>query len=210
MNKIVKKEKLNSVTTRFVIEAPRIAKKAKPGQFVIIRIDEKSERIPLTICDFDSRKGCIFIIFQEVGKTTKKLATLNKGDELLDVVGPLGKPTMVDKAGMVIFVGGGIGIAELHPVARLSKEKGNKNFVIIGARTKELIILEDEVRKVSDKLIIATDDGSYGRKGLVTDPLRELLDKEKFGLCYCVGPDVMMKAVSDLTKSFNLNHQFFL
>jgi len=204
MNKIIKKEKLNSVTTRFLIEAPRIAKKAQPGQFVIVRIDEKGERIPLTICDLDKAKGVITIIFQETGKTTAKLATLNEGALLSDVVGPLGKPTMIEKTGRVVFVGGGIGTAELFPVARLSKEKGNQNIIIIGARTKDLIILEDSVKKVSDDLIVTTDDGSYGRKALVTEPLSELLSKEKFGLCYCVGPDIMMRAVCAVTKKFNL------
>lgn len=204
MNKIIKKEKLNSVTTRFVIEAPRVANKAQAGQFVIIRIDEKGERIPLTICDFDKRDGLISIVFQEAGKTTKKLAALNEAGPLLDLVGPLGNPTMIDKTGKIVFLGGGIGIAELYPVARLSKEKGNKNTIIIGARSKEFIILENELESVSNELIITTDDGSYGKKGLVTNPLECLLKKAKFDLCYCVGPDIMMKAVSDLTRPFNL------
>lgn len=204
MNKIIKKEKINSVTTRFAIEAPRIAKKALPGQFVMIRIDETGERIPLTICDFDREKGLIFIIFQEAGKTTKKLSTLNEGASLSDIAGPLGKPTIVDKQGSIVFVGGGIGIAELYPIVRRSKEKGNKNTVIIGARSKELLILKDELKSVSDELIITTDDGSYGRKGLVTGPLKECINKEKFALCYCVGPDIMMRAVCEATKPFNL------
>ncbi len=204
MNKIIKKEKLNSVTIRFAIEAEHIAKKAEPGQFVIIHLDEKAERIPLTVCDSDKSKGLISIIFQEVGKTTKKLAALGKGDEILNIAGPLGRPTVVSKQGRIIFVGGGIGIAELYPVARLSKENGNKNTTIIGARTKELLILDEEVKKVSDEFFVTTDDGSSGEKGLVTRPLNKLLKKEKFDLCYCVGPDVMMRAVCDVTKKYNL------
>ena len=204
MNKIIKKENLNSVTIKFIVDAQRIAKKASPGQFVMIRTDEFGERIPLTICDADTKSGEITIIFQQTGKTTKGLALLNEGSSILDITGPLGKPTMVDKIGSVIFVGGGIGVAELYPVARLSKEKGNKNTVIIGARTKELLILEDKVMSVADELVVVTDDGSRGKKGLVTDPLRELLKNKKFDLCYCVGPDIMMRAVCSVTKEFNL------
>jgi len=204
INKVLRKEKLNSVTTKFVLEIPYIAKKAQPGQFVVIRTDEKGERIPLTICDSDKIAGSIAIIFQEVGKTTKKLAKFSEGDALLDVTGPLGKPTMVRKVGSVVFVGGGIGNAELLPILKFSKEIGNKNTVIIGARTKELIILEKEIKDASSRLIITTDDGSYGEKGLVTDVLRRLSDKENFDLCYCVGPDIMMKAVANLTKEFSL------
>ena len=204
MNRIAKKEKLNSVTTKLIIEAPRIAGKAEPGQFLVIRIDEKGERIPLTICDSDKAKGLVTIIFQEVGKTTKKLASLGEGEGLSDVLGPLGKPTTITKAGRAVLFAGGIGAAELYPVARHSKKLGNDNTVIIGSRSKDLIILEDEIRKVSDKLIVATDDGSYGTKGLVTGPLKELLEKEKFDLCYSVGPDIMMKAVCELTKKYNL------
>ena len=204
MNKITKKEKLNSVTTKFVIDAPHIAKNACPGQFVMIRIDERGERIPLTICDSDKKKGFIQIIFQETGKTTKKLARLEKGEEILDITGPLGRPTMMDSLGDIIFVGGGIGIAELYPVARLSKQKGNKNTVIIGARTKELLVLKNEIEGVADELIVTTDDGSLGKKGLVTGPLKEILKTKTFDLCYSVGPDIMMKAVCEATKEKGL------
>jgi len=202
--KIIHTKRLNSVTNLFEIEAPIIAKEDRAGQFIMLRIEECGERIPLTIARRDTEKGIISIIFQEVGKTTKQLASLKKGDIITDLVGPLGKPTDFGKVGKLIVIGGGVGIAEILPVVRYAKKEGNDITVIIGARTKELIILEDELKKLTDKFIVTTDDGTHGKKGLVTLPLEELLETDKFNLAYCVGPDVMMKAVCDTTKKFNL------
>ena len=198
--KIVNKVRLNSVTTLFDIEAPLIAKEARAGQFVVLHIREINERIPLTIVKKNPEKGIITIIVQEVGKTTKELALLKAQDTICDLIGPLGKHTDFGKIGKVLFVGGGVGVAEILPVVEYAKANGNNITVIIGAKTKELIILEDELRKQTSQLIITTDDGSYGRGGLVTLPLEELLKKEAFDLVYCVGPDIMMRKVSDLTK----------
>ena len=202
--KILEKTKLNSVTWKIALEAPAIAKNARCGQFVIVKIDEKGERIPLTINDSDPKNGTITIIFQEAGTTTKRLGCLKTGDPLSDLLGPLGKATDFGKAGKVALVAGGVGIAEIFPVAKYAKEIGNKVITIIGGRTKELVILEKELKRYSDELIVTTDDGSYGMKGLVTDPLRDLISKEAFDLCYCVGPDVMMKAVSEATRASGL------
>ncbi len=201
---IITTKRLNQVTNLFEIEAPLIAKRAAAGQFVVLRIKEESERIPLTIAKRDAKKGTITIIFQEAGKTTKELATLKKGDIISDLIGPLGKPTDFGKAGKVIFVGGGVGVAEILPVVEYAKNEGNDITVIIGSRTKELLILEDELRNLTDTLIVTTDDGTYGTKGLVTLPLKNMLDTGKFSLVYCVGPDIMMKAVCDLTRQFGV------
>jgi len=202
--KIIKTERLNPVTTLFEIEARLIARRVKAGQFIVVRMGERSERIPLTIAKTDLRKGVITIIFQEAGKSTKELATLKQGDEILDLIGPLGKPADFGKVGRVVFVGGGIGTAEILPVVEYAKSKGNEIAIIIGARTKKSIIFEEELRNLSPGLIITTDDGSCGIKGLVTEPLVELLKKEKFDLAYCVGPDVMMKETCAITKQFDL------
>jgi len=166
--------------------------------------DENGERIPLTIFDRDEKRGTITIIFQEAGKTTKSLAQLNAGDALIHVTGPLGSPTVIDKAGRIVMAGGGVGIAELVPIARHAKSLGSDLTIIVGARTRDLLILEDELRSLTDRVIVTTDDGSYGEKGLITLPLRRLLEKEKFDLAYCVGPDIMMKNVSLLTEEFKL------
>lgn len=200
-HKIVEKIKLNSVMWKMVLEAPAIAKNAKAGQFVIVKIDELGERVPLTINDSDSKKGAITIIFQEVGTTTKRLGCLESGDIVMDVLGPLGKATDFGKAGKVALVAGGVGMAEILPIAKYAKEKGNFVLTILGARTKELLILEKELKKYSDELFVTTNDGSYGIKGLVIDPLREEMAKEQYNLCYCVGPDIMMKAVCEVTKA---------
>lgn len=202
--KIISKKKINSVTTLFEITAPMIASRARPGQFIVLRIGESSERIPLTIVKRDPVKGVITVIFQEAGKTTKELAALKKGAHLSDIIGPLGKETDFGKAGKVLFVGGGVGVAEILPVVEYAKKSGNSVSVIIGARTKDLIILEKELRELCPELIVMTDDGSYGRKGLVTEPMREMLGLRKFDLVYCVGPDIMMKVVSDETRKFNV------
>lgn len=200
MYKIVEKTKLNSVMWKMILEAPAISRNAKAGQFVIVKIDEKGERIPLTINDSDPKKGTITVIFQEVGTTTKRLGCLKEGDPITDLLGPLGKATDFGKVGKVVLVAGGVGIAEILPIAKYAKDKSNYVLTILGARTKELLILEEELKKYSDKLVVTTNDGSYGTKGLVIDPLREEMAKEQYNLCYCVGPDIMMKAVSEVTK----------
>jgi len=205
MSKILEKQRLNSQVCRFQVEAPEVAKKAQAGQFVMLRIDEKGERIPLTVCGYDRDKGMVTIIAQEIGKSTAKLCTLNKGDEIKDFIGPLGVPTHLDKFGKVICIGGGVGIAEIYPSAKALKEKGNSITVVIGAKTKELLILEEELNQVADRVFIATDDGSYQQKGFVTDVLGQLLEKEKFDKCFAVGPNVMMKAVCDMTKPYELS-----
>lgn len=202
--RILKTQRLNSVTNLFEVEAPLIAKRVKAGQFIVLRIGEVNERIPLTIAEKNPSKGTITIIFQETGKTTRELASLKKGDVISDLIGPLGKETDFGKVGKIVFVGGGVGVAEILPVVEYAKDEGNDVTVIIGARTKELIISEDELRKLTPKLIITTDDGSHGRRGLVTLPLKEILEKEKPDLIYCVGPDIMMKVVCDVTKEFKV------
>ena len=202
--KILEKVRLNSVMCELVVDAPVVAGAAKAGQFVVIRVDERGERIPLTINDSDPEKGTITIILQAVGKTTKRFCAIEKGASIMDLLGPLGKPTDFGKAGKVILVGGGVGIAEILPIAKYAKEARNHIMTIIGARTKELLILEDELKKYSDKLIATTNDGSYGVKSLVTGPLRDALTEGRFDLCYTVGPDSMMKAVSEATRICNL------
>jgi NAD(P)H-flavin reductase len=204
MYRIVEKERLNPIIHKIVIEAPRIAKNAKAGQFVIVIADEKGERIPLTIYGRDKEKGTITIIFQEAGKTTKTLASLKASDSLANIAGPLGRPTSVGKTGKMVTIGGGVGIAELVPIAKHSKEEGNELTIIVGAKSKELLILEEELRNLTERLFITTDDGSYGEKGIVTAPLKRLLEKEKFDLAYCVGPDIMMQNVCFVTKDFGL------
>lgn len=201
MHKIIKHEKLAENIKLIHFNEPLIAKKAKPGQFAVIRIDEKGERIPLTIAAVDKEKGLVTIIFQEVGATTKKLGTLKAGDYVEDLLCPLGKPADIEKFGTVVCIGGGVGIAEILPVAKAYKEVGNNVISILGARTKELIILEDEIRSASDETFIATDDGSHGRKGFVSDILKELMESRKIDLVSAVGPTIMMKVVSNITKS---------
>lgn len=203
MHKILRKKRLNSAICLIEIEAPQIAKKVLPGQFIILRIDERGERIPLTVYDFHKVKGSISIIFQEVGKTTLKLRTLKEGDGVIDLVGPLGNPTEIDNFGRVLCIGGGVGAAEIYPVARSLKAAGNEVVSIIGSKTKDLLILEGEMKKLSTHLYVTTDDGSYGFRGLVTDLLVELLKKERFDIVFAVGPVPMMKAVSDLTRQYN-------
>ncbi len=205
MYKILKKEDIAPGEKLFVLNAPDIAKKAKPGQFVIIIIDEKGERIPLTIADYDGKKGTITIIVQEVGKSTMQMGTMPKGEGFLDVVGPLGVPTHIEKYGTVVCVGGGVGIACIYPAARGMKEAGNKVISILGARSKDLIFWEDKIKKVSDELFITTDDGSCGRKGFVSDQLKEIIDsKEKVNLVMAIGPVIMMKVVSETTRPHNI------
>ena len=186
------------------IDAPQIAKKARPGQFVILKANENGERIPLTMADTDPEKGTITVIYMVVGKSTALFKTLQVGDGYQDVIGPLGQPTHLEKLGKVVCVGGGTGIAVLHPITRGLKDLGNHVTTILGARSKDLLILEDQMRSVSDDFHITTDDGSYGRKGLVTDVLREILEKEDVKLVVAIGPVPMMKFVSLLTKEFDV------
>ncbi len=202
--KIIEKTKLNSVTWKTVIHAPLIARGARAGQFVIVKIDEAGERVPLTINDSSRDAGSVTLIFQEAGVTTRRLGCLEVGDDISDLLGPLGKPAGFGKAGRIALVAGGVGIAEIMPVAKYAKELGNYVVTILGSRTKELLILEDEMNKQSDRMIVTTDDGSYGLKGLVTDPLKDVMEKDRMDLCYCVGPDIMMKAVSMVTRTFGV------
>ena len=211
MQRIIYKEDLAQDITKIVVDAPQIAKKASAGQFVVVIVDDKDERIPLTLADWDKNKGTITLILQKVGYTTKKLGALNKGDNIQHILGPLGHPTDSKYVGTVICIGGGVGIAEVYPVSRAFKEAGNRVIGIIGSRSKELIILEHEMKQCCDELFITTDDGSYGRKGLVTDILKELFDviekstQTKYpDLIYAIGPVPMMKAVSELTKEYNI------
>ena len=185
---------------RFILEAPRIARKQQPGQFVILRLHEHGERIPLTIESADPRSGRISIVVQSMGKTTHLLNSLEAGDAILDVVGPLGKPSTIEKFGTVVVMGGGVGVAMAYPTAVALKHAGNCVFSIIGARTRELVILEDELREVSDRLMVTTDDGSYGHRGLVSDKLRQVIvEGTRIHLVLAVGPIPMMKAVAEIT-----------
>ena len=204
MYRIAAREELTPVTKLFRIEAPEVARKALPGQFVILRVDECGERIPLTIADFDRECGEITIVFQEVGKTTKWLGTLQVGAELASFTGPLGHPTEIENYGTVICVGGGAGIAVVYPIARALREAGNTVISIIGARHKGLLIWEDRMRSVSDELIVCTDDGSYGRKALVTGPLKEIIENRKVDVVWAIGPTVMMKFCALTTKPFGV------
>lgn len=202
---IKEKEILSSTVSKFIVEAPFIARKRKPGNFVIIRVAENGERIPLTIVDGDTKAGTITLIVQGVGKTTKLLLAMNAGDAILDMVGPLGNPTPVELHGTVVCIGGGVGTAELFPITRALKEAGNTIMTIIGARTQELVILEKEMSGCSDELFITTDDGSYGRRGFVTDQLKDLLERPSgVDAVYAIGPLPMMKAVANLTKQYNV------
>ena len=203
--KIVKKADLNSQIYLMEIEAPLVARKAAPGQFVILRIDEKGERVPFTIADFDKEKGTVTVIIQAVGKTTKDLSKLNEGDTILDFAGPLGMPTPLEGLKKVAVIGGGLGTAIAYPQAKKLKELGAEVTAISGFRSKEYIILEDEMKAVSDKLIITTDDGSNGLQGFVTDRLREELESgEKYDEVIAIGPLVMMRAVCNLTKEYDI------
>ena len=203
--KIVKKADLNSQIYLMEIEAPLVARKAAPGQFVILRIDEKGERVPFTIADFHKEKGTVTVIIQAVGKTTRDLSKLNEGDTILDFAGPLGMPTPLEGLKKVAVIGGGLGTAIAYPQAKKLKELGAEVTAISGFRSKEYIILEDEMNSVSDKLIITTDDGSNGLQGFVTDRLREELESgEKYDEVIAIGPLVMMRAVCNLTKEFGI------
>ena len=206
MYQILSREDLVPGIHLFKIAAPKVANKAQAGQFVVIRIDEKGERIPLTIADWDKAEGSVTIVFMEVGATTHRLALLKAGESITDFIGPLGLPTHIDKFGTVVCVAGGFAVATIMPIARAMRQKGNKVISIMGARSKNLIFWEDELRRVSDQLIITTDDGSYGRKGLVTEPLEELLKgNDKIDRVIAIGPSIMMKFCSLTTEPFGVN-----
>lgn len=205
MFQIKKKRMLNEAVCLMEIEAPLVASKAKPGQFIIFRIDEQGERIPLTIADHDAEKGTVTIIFQLVGRSTIQLASLEEGDYIEDFVGPLGKPTELEGIKKAVVIGGGVGCAIAYPQAKWLHEHGAEVDVIAGFRTKDIIILEEEMRACSNHLYIATDDGTQGTKGLVTDVLEDLLKKgTQYDLCIVIGPVIMMKFVSQLTKEYDL------
>ncbi|MFP4193381.1 MAG: sulfide/dihydroorotate dehydrogenase-like FAD/NAD-binding protein [Desulfobacterales bacterium] len=205
MFKIVRRESMAGDTVILnEIEAPKIAAKAKPGQFVILKANETGERIPLTISDLDAEKGTITVIYMVVGKSTALFKTLAVGDTYQDVIGPLGRPTDIEKVGRVVCVGGGTGIAVLFPITRGFKDAGNEVVSIIGARNKDLLFLEDKMRSVSDELHVCTDDGSYGRKGFVTEALKEVLEKKQADLAVAIGPVPMMKFVSKMTYEYNV------
>jgi ferredoxin--NADP+ reductase len=229
MSKILKKEIFGDCVYRMVIEASKIAKVRKAGQFIALRIDENGERFPLTICDGDPVKGTLTIVFQAVGKSTMQLGKMKVGDTIKDVVGPLGKATHIEKYGTVVCIGGGIGIAPVYPIAQAMKQAGNKVISIIGARSKNLLILEDEMRKASDELIVCTDDGSYCKKGFTSDMLNEVIKRaplevkekdvvdsskvtsslltgrgDKINLVVTIGPVPMMKVIAGITKTHNL------
>jgi len=187
------------------IAAPNVAKKAQPGQFVIIRIDERGERIPLTIADWDREEGSVTIVFMEVGTTTHRLALLGAGDSIADFIGPLGLPSHIEKFGTVVCVAGGFAVATIVPIARALKVKGNKVISIMGARSRDLLFWEDGLGSVSDQLIVTTDDGSYARKGVVTEPLKELLESgEKIDRVIAIGPSIMMKFCAKTTEPFGV------
>ena len=186
------------------ISAPKIAKKAKPGQFVILKANETGERIPLTMADTNAKKGTLTVIYQVVGKSTALFKSLQVGDRFQDAIGPLGKPTHLEKVGTVVCVGGGTGVAVIHPITRGLKEIGNHVIAIIGARTKDLLILEDKMKAASHKLHVCTDDGSYGHHGFVTDVLKEVLEKEDVKIVVGIGPVPMMKFVSKMTAEYHV------
>jgi ferredoxin--NADP+ reductase len=189
----------------FKVAAPAVARKAQAGQFIVIRIDELGERIPLTIADWDEKEGSMTIVFMEVGTTTARLASLKAGDAIADFVGPLGLPTHIEKFGTIVCVAGGVGVAPIAPIARALKQAGNKIISILGARSQGLLFWEDKLRSLSDQLIVTTDDGSYGRKGLVTEPLKELLESgEKIDRVIAIGPSIMMKFCAKTTQPFGV------
>jgi ferredoxin--NADP+ reductase len=201
LNKIIEKVNLSENVVKMVLEAPVIAKKRKAGQFIILKINEKGERIPLTIVDSDAQKGTITIIFQIVGKTTAQLAGLKAGDSLQDILGPLGNPTEIENYGRVVCVGGGVGVGVVYPLTAALKKAGNEVISIIGSRTRDLLILEKEMGEISDRLIVTTDDGSYGVHGFVSSVLQQMIDKgEKIDRVFAIGPVPMMKVICDVTK----------
>lgn len=204
MYKITKSKQLSKNEYDFWIEAPRIASKAQPGQFVILRINDIGERIPLTIADTDPEQGLIRLIFQVIGKTTAELSELTSGDTILDLTGPLGMPTEIKNYGTVMIVGGGVGIAAIFPIVKGLKQAGNRVVTILGAKTAELVILQEECRQYSDELIITTDDGTLGMKGLVTEAMEEVIARESVHCSWAIGPSIMMKFCTMTASKYNL------
>ena len=204
MNKIISKEHFSENVVKLEIEAPLIAKSRRAGHFVIVRVGEKGERIPLTIAGSDIEKGTITLVVQKMGVSSTKLCNLNVGDEVTDIVGPLGKATHIENFGTVVCACGGVGTAPMLPIVEALKKAGNKVISVLAARTKDLIILEEEMRKFSDEVIIMTDDGSYGTQGLVTNGVESVINREKVDMCVTIGPVIMMKFVSLLTKKYEI------
>jgi len=205
MFRIISRETLAAKIHLFKIEAPAVARKAQPGQFVVVRVDERGERIPLTIADWDEKEGSVSMVFMEVGATTFRLAQLKAGESIADFVGPLGVPSDIEKFGTVVCVAGGVGVAVITPLAKALKENGNNIISILGARSKDLLFWEDKLRNASHQLIVTTDDGTYGRKGVVTEPLKELLESgEKIDRVIAIGPTVMMKFCAKTTQPFGV------
>jgi len=204
MTKILQKEHFSENVVKFVVEAPMIARSRRPGHFVIVRVGEGGERIPLTIADADPAQGTITLVVQQVGVSTRKICALESGDSFTDVVGPLGQATHIAKVGTVVCCGGGVGVAPLLPIIKAMKAAGNRVISVLAARTRDLIILEDQVRQHSDEVIIMTDDGSYGRKGLVTAGVEEVILREKVDQVVTIGPAVMMKFVALLTRKYDV------
>ncbi len=207
MNSIISKKRLSDDVFEMRIDAPLIAHERSPGQFIILQLDTNfDERIQLTIADADADEGWITLVFQTVGSTTHRLAALAEGDSIENLLGPLGRPTHVEKFGHVVCVGGGIGVAPLHPIARAMKEAGNQVTIIIGARNRDLLILEDEMKAIADELIVCTDDGSYGRKALVTEPLEQICGQDpKPDMTVAIGPPIMMKFCAATTRPFDVH-----
>jgi ferredoxin--NADP+ reductase len=205
MFRIISRETLATKIHLFKIEAPAVARKAQPGQFVVVRVDERGERIPLTIAAWDEKEGSVSMVFMEVGATTFRLAQLKAGESIADFVGPLGVPSDIEKFGTVVCVAGGVGVAVITPLAKALKENGNNIISILGARSKDLLFWEDKLRNASHQLIVTTDDGTYGRKGVVTEPLKELLESgEKVDRVIAIGPTVMMKFCAKTTQPFGV------
>lgn len=204
MNKIVAKEYLSDRVVRFEVEAPLIAKSKKAGHFVIVRVGKKGERVPYTIASADINKGTITLVVQRVGNSSEKLCLLEPGEYITDMVGPLGRATHIENFGTVICAGGGVGVAPMLPIMEAMKKAGNRVISVIAARNKDLIILEDQVKENSDEVIIMTDDGSYGEKGLITDGVEKVIQRENVNLCITIGPAIMMKFVSLVTKKYEV------
>ncbi len=204
MNKIISKENFSEKVVKFEVEAPLVAKSRKAGHFVMVKVGEKGERIPLTIADADVQRGTITLVVQKMGVSSTKLCDLNEGDYITDLVGPLGKATHIENYGTVVCACGGVGTAPMMPIAAALKQAGNRVITVLAARTKELIILEEQMKEYSDEVIVMTDDGSYGNKGLVTNGVEMVINREKVNLCVTIGPAIMMKFVSLLTKKYEI------
>ncbi len=204
MNRIVRKEYFSPKVVEFVVEAPLIARSRKAGHFVIVKVGDKGERIPLTIAKSDTEKGTISLVIQNVGASSEKICNLEAGDYITDLVGPLGRATHIENFGTVVCAGGGVGIAPMLPIIEAMKKAGNRVISVLAARTKDLVILEEQVAEYSDEVIVMTEDGSYGQKGLVTNGVESVINREKVDMCVTIGPAIMMKFVSLLTEKYNV------